>query len=175
MRVRCDHDRAPVLARSRDRLSQAAHTRVIQVGERLVEQKDGDPLRLDAGQCRSATLAGGEMLDGTVHLVADPPRAQCAVDGVSVAATEACEELEILARGEPTQQHRPVADIENIPREAAIAAREWHEAGQGTKERRLPRAVRSTHEREAWADDDVHGAEDDAVIHHDRGIVERCA
>jgi hypothetical protein len=117
----------------------------------------------------------GQALHWTIHLLADAPRAKRAVDPTGVAATEAHEELEVLAGGETAQQHRAVADIKDVAREAAIAARERYEPGHRAKERRLARAVRPTHQSEAGAHLDVHRAEDHAIVEDDRGIVERCA
>ncbi len=68
-----------------------------------------------------------------------------------------------------------MADIKDIARYLATAARERNEACHSAKERRLAGAVRPAHERQPRADLEIDGAKDHTIVEDDRGIVERCA
>src|SRR6267378_5815200 len=96
MRVRGNHDRAAVVAHACDRLPQTARTGIVKIRERFVEQKQRDPLGFDACERRPPALARGEALDRTIHVLADAPRPQRAIDVSRVAAAEAYEELKVL-------------------------------------------------------------------------------
>jgi hypothetical protein len=175
MGVRRYHDRASVVTSSRDRLPQSLRTGLIEIRERLIEEKERDAFRLDARKGSAASFASGEVLDRTVHVRADTPAAERPVDSARVPAAESSEELEILSRGQPPQQHRPMSDVEEIARHSPIATRERYETGESSEERCLPGAVRAAHERQSRAHYDGHRAEDRAIVENDRGIVERCA
>src|SRR5207249_11561486 len=128
-----DDDRPAVIASSRDRQPQPAATGVIEFRERLVEKQDRDAFRFDPRKRGAPALAGGEVLDGPVHVVAYTPGAQGAIDAARVAAPKTHEELEVLPGGEATEQHRPMADVKDVPGCGPIATREWEESGQRAK------------------------------------------
>src|SRR5947208_15958017 len=103
MRVRRDDDRAPVLTRMRDRLSQPVRTGVIQIGEWLVHQEERDALGFDPRQSCPPALAGRETLDGTAHNLPDAPRASSAADAARLAAREPREDNGVLPGRETPQ------------------------------------------------------------------------
>src|SRR5439155_1833173 len=106
-------------------------------------------LRLDPRERRAAPLAGRESLDRAIHLARETPSPQRAGDVAPDEAAERREEREVLARGEPTEQHRAVRDVQRrTAGRAPATARERREAREGAQERRLAGAVRTPQQRE---------------------------
>jgi hypothetical protein len=164
MGMRRNNDRTPVLTRADDRLAQTDRARVVKIRERFVQEKHRDPLGFHARQGGPSALSRRESLDRAIHVFADAPSAKRPVDPPRVAAAETHEELEVLAGGEPAQEHRAVADVQDLARSPALAAGEGHEARERAKQGRFPRTVRPADQREAGADRKVHRAKDHAIV-----------